>query len=185
MLLVDSFSGFFEFRKLKESTSEEVIKFLKEMFACFGSPEEFHSDGGPQYSSKLFIQFAKQWCFRHEKSSPAFPRANGLAERYVQSAKNLIRKCALSGEDPYRALLLLRNTPGENLSSPVERLIGRKTRNKLSVTKSMLKPKTAELITEKLRLNRERQKRYADRGTQSFEEIPVHSKVCVQNPDGS
>ena len=91
----------------------------------------------------------------------------------------------LSGEDPYRALLLLRNTPGDNLISPAERLIGRKTRNKLCVSRDLLKSKTAENICEKLRRNREIQKRYADRGSQTFKEIPVNCKVCVQNADGS
>ncbi|XP_055585123.1 uncharacterized protein K02A2.6-like [Uranotaenia lowii] len=185
VLLVDSFSGFYEFRKLRETTSEEVIKFLKEKFACFGCPEEFHSDGGPQYSSRSFAKFAKDWEFKHEISSPGFPRANGLADRYVQSAKRLIKKCALSGEDIYHALLMSRNTPKDSLSSAAERLIGRRTRNKLCAAKELVKPKTAELITKKLQLNREKQKRYADRGAKPFVEIPTESRVCVQNSDGS
>ena len=35
------------------------------------------SDNGPQYNSQAFIEFAKQYNFSHNTSSPKFPQANG------------------------------------------------------------------------------------------------------------
>ncbi|XP_055710577.1 uncharacterized protein LOC129806196 [Phlebotomus papatasi] len=185
VLLVDSFSGFYEFKKLPEASSEEVIRFLKEKFALLGCPEELHTDGGPQYSSKAFTQFARDWGFKHEKSSPGFPRANGLAERYVQKAKKLIKKCSLSGEDIHHALLVQRNVPKENLGSPMERLMGRRTRTNLCAAKELLSPKDTPNVTEMLQKCREKQKVYADRGAKRFKELKIQSRVRMQNTDGS
>jgi Integrase core domain/Integrase zinc binding domain len=89
LLLVDSFSGFFHFEKLMETTSEATIEILKEWFSLHGIPKELHSDNGPQYCSAKFRSFTKVWKFKHITSSPGHPRSNGLAELYVQTAKNL------------------------------------------------------------------------------------------------
>ena len=51
----------------------------------------FVSDGGPQFSSYEFKQFAKAWDFRHEPADPYFPRGNYKVERSVQTVKNLIK----------------------------------------------------------------------------------------------
>ena len=50
-------------------------------------------------------------------------------------------KSAKSGDDPYIALLNLRNTPNEGMSSsPVQRLMGRRTQSVLPATPAVLKP---------------------------------------------
>ena len=53
------------------------------MFARHGIPLKLMSDGGPQYSSSEFADFAQQWGFEHVTSSPYHPCSNGLAERTV------------------------------------------------------------------------------------------------------
>ena len=48
--------------------------------------------------------------------SPRYPQSNGLAEKTAQTIKLLLKKCKEAGDDPYLALLDLRNTPrDENL----------------------------------------------------------------------
>ena len=73
----------------------------------------FVSDGGPQFSSYKFKQFAKAWDFRHEPAYPYFPRGNSKVERSVQTVKNLIRKAHASNTDEYAAILAYRPTPLE------------------------------------------------------------------------
>ena len=103
---------------------------MKHIFSRLGIPEEIISDNGPQYASKSFEKFAKTWGFKHTTSSPYYPRANGLAERYVQVVKDLLEKTKQDDKDPYLAMLEHRNTPMENYKSPSELLrihTGKKT----------------------------------------------------------
>ncbi|XP_055708814.1 uncharacterized protein K02A2.6-like [Phlebotomus papatasi] len=185
ILMVDSYSGYFDFKCLKKTGSSAVIKFLKDKFADHGIPQEVHSDGGPQFASKEFKKFAKEWKFDHVQSSPYFARSNGLAERYVQTAKKLLKKCREDGQDVKLALLLSRNTPGDGLKSPAERLFSRKTRNPLCVNRNLLMPKVVEDNSEKLQEKREQQKKYGDIGAKDFEELPEGERVRVQERDKS
>ena len=83
------------------------------------------ADNGPQFASGEFAKFAKEYGFIHITTSPHFPQANGQAERFVQTVKNLIKK----SKDPYKALLDYRNTraPLEGIElhvSPAQLQIG-------------------------------------------------------------
>ncbi|KAJ8409988.1 hypothetical protein AAFF_G00210290 [Aldrovandia affinis] len=70
--------------------------------------------------------FAQEWDFNHETSSPYNSQSNGKAESAVKIAKTLLKKAALDGGDPWKAVLAWRNTPTEGLdSSPVQRLMSR------------------------------------------------------------
>ena len=92
----------------------------------FGVPKEFVSDNGPQYSSKEFKQFTDEWGIKHNPSSPLFPKSNGLAERNIQTIKNLIKKCTETGNDISEALLHLRATPiDSHTKSPAELMFKR------------------------------------------------------------
>uniref|UniRef100_A0A1B0CTV6 RNA-directed DNA polymerase n=1 Tax=Lutzomyia longipalpis TaxID=7200 RepID=A0A1B0CTV6_LUTLO len=183
ILLVDSYSGYFDFKELRKTTSSSVIKFLKDKFSEHGIPLEVHSDGGPQYSSSEFKKFAREWNFVHRTSSPYFARSNGLAERYVQTAKRLLKKCTEDKQDIKMALLLARNTPGLELRSPAERLFNRKTRNPLCVNKNLLAPRVIKGNSEQLKEAREEQKRHADKGARLYEKLAIGERVRVQERD--
>lgn len=51
------------------------------------------SDGGPQFVSQEFQDFAKKWGITHMTSSPMHQQANGKAESAVKIMKTLLRKC--------------------------------------------------------------------------------------------
>ena len=55
VVITDSFSGWFEIVKLRNTFSRTVIESLKEIFSRFGIPDVVYSDNGPQYSSGEFI----------------------------------------------------------------------------------------------------------------------------------
>ena len=44
------------------------------------------------YISQEYDNFAKTWIFQHKTSSSTYPQSNGLAERTVQTVKNLLRR---------------------------------------------------------------------------------------------
>ena len=86
LIITNYFSFFTEVRDLRKNTKAPiVIKELKEVFSRFGSPVEVVLDSGPQFSSKAFQDFAKEWGFQHTLSSPTHAESNGKAEAAVKS----------------------------------------------------------------------------------------------------
>ena len=135
MIVVDYFSRYPEVKKLTSTTTQGVINVLKSLFARYGIPEVVRSDNGPQFSSQEFTDFAREYQFHHQTSSPHFPSSNGQAERAVQTVKNLLKK----SKDPFVALLAYRATPLPWCGlSPAELLMGRNIRTTLPLSKNNL-----------------------------------------------
>ena len=65
------------------------------------------SDEGPQFVSKEFSDFSREWGFTHMVSSPYHSSSNGKAESAVKIAKRLFRRSS----DRFLALLEWWNTP--------------------------------------------------------------------------
>ena len=144
LVIVDSYSGWFEIDLLRDLTANTVITKLKRHFSVHGSPHKLISDNGTQFTSQRFTDFALAWDFSHVTSSPEYPQANGLAERAVRSAKQLMDRSKRDGTDVFLNLLNLRNVPRDHtLGSPAERLMSRQTRTTLPVSKRLLGPNRA------------------------------------------
>ena len=102
LLMVDYYSRFIEVTRLGGLSTEAVIGAVKGIFARHGVPEEVVSDNGPQFSSKTFQNFSREYGFEHITSSPLYPQSNGEAERAVRTVKSLWKK----EKDPFLALLI-------------------------------------------------------------------------------
>lgn len=181
ILIADSYSGFFDFRQLRHTTTKEVVEHLKSWFATHGIPAKLESDNGPQYASMEFRRFASDWGFQHSTSSPKYPKSNGLAERFVQTAKQLLRKCTADKSDVKMALLVYRNTPrSDALGSPSQRLMSRATRSIIPVDEQQLKPKVIDDVSAQLQLLRDKQKEYHDKHTKPARELAVGDQIRLQ-----
>ena len=155
LLNVDYFSRWIEISRLEQTTSNCVINHIRSIFARYGIPEVVVSDNGPQYSSDLFKQFAKEYGFSHVTSSPHYPQANGEAERAVKTVKNLLKKAV----DPYLALMAYRSTPLSLGYTPSELLMCRKLRTTVPISRELRKPHVPNYsaITERDRREKRRQ----------------------------
>ncbi|XP_021366770.1 uncharacterized protein K02A2.6-like [Mizuhopecten yessoensis] len=134
---------------------------MKYTFAGQGVPKEVYSDNGPQFSSREFRQFARNYDFQHTTSSPNFPQSNGLAEKCVGIVKNLLKKTREDKGDFYMNLLVYRTTPLKHGKSPFELLHGRKARSNLPIIDS-------QLIVKSQSSEKFRKERYADKVKQKF-----------------
>ena len=149
IVIVDYYSGFFEIENLKQTKSENITV-CKSQFARYGIPDVLITDNGPQFSSFEFKKFTEEYQFEHKPSSPHYPKSNGMSERAVQTAKKLLIKAKEDDKDPYLALLDNRNTPRNDiLGSPVQRLMGRRTKTLLPTSSRLLEPKVIEASTVK------------------------------------
>jgi hypothetical protein len=181
ILIADGYSGYFDFKELKSVTSAAIIDSLKYWFATFGIPDTLLSDGGKQYDCHEFRMFRKEWNnFEHRISSPHFPRSNGLAERYVQEAKNLMKKCIEDNTDLQLALLHHRNTPRLDLGSPAQRMFNRRTKTLLPTNNKLFAPKMIRNISKKLQEIKTKEKHNADRGKKENEEFNSQEKVMLR-----
>ena len=105
LIVVDYLKDFLEMSELSNTVAAMVVHSTKQHFARYGIPMVVHSDGGPQFMPRQFMEFAKKWEFQHTVSSPYNSRSNGKAESGVKIAKKLFKRST----DPYLALLEWRN----------------------------------------------------------------------------
>ena len=90
MLLYNS--RFFEIDFLPDMRAETVIQKLKVHMARNGICQLVITDNGPSYSCQAFADFARDWGFIHQTSSPFHPKSNGHSEVLVGLAKNFSEK---------------------------------------------------------------------------------------------
>ena len=188
LILVDYYSGFIEIEHVKETSSNNIISRLKAQFARYGIPDTLVTDNGPQYSSHSFKEFATKFQFTHATSSPHYPQSNGKAERAVQTVKSILKKAYKDKQDPYLALLALRNTPLDNESgSPAQRLMGRRTKTLLPTSIKLLQPRIIKpsLVKETINLQKQRQKQYYDRSSKKLSPLHPGNTVIIQDRGSS
>ena len=173
VLVVDYYSRYWEIEKLHKTDAATVIKKIKNVFSRMGIPEVLRSDNGPQYAAKTFEKFAKDWGFQHIPSSPEYPRSNGLAEKTVQTVKDLLEKAKEDNKDPYLAMLEVRNTPVDNYKSPAELAFGRQLRSILPVSPNNLTVKSVDNDEFKQRRSdlKGKQKEYYDQHTKELKNL--------------
>ena len=183
LVTVDYFSDFFELDHLKSTSSVYVIKKLKGHFARHGIPEQLVTDNEPQFVSRDFLKFSKEWDFEHRTSSPYRSQSNGKAESAVKQAKKILLKCGKTGSDAFLALLDHRNTPPASMQiSSAQRLFSRRTRSLLPMTAALLKPSVSdENVTHtKLHRRQQQQAKYYNRGARDLQPFEPGDTVRVE-----
>ena len=183
LILVDYYSGFIEVNLLQGTTSKQIITYCKSQFSRHGIPDILITDNGPQFASTAFKQFATDYGFEHCTTSPHYPQSNGMAEKAVQTAKNLLKKAVADHKDPYLALLEYRNTPvSDQLGSPAQRLMGRRTKTLIPTCEKLLQPKIIKpkTVIKEMKQRKEKQKIYYDRHTRPLKNLVVGDSVMMQ-----
>lgn len=92
MIVVDAYSKWIKAISMPSITSETVIKALHRNFATHGLPDVMVSDNGPQLMSAPFQSYLAGLGIRHATITPYHPAANGLVERAIRSAKDMLTK---------------------------------------------------------------------------------------------
>ena len=159
LVVVDYYSRWIEVKQLTTTTSASVISRLKAIFTTFGIPDVLITDNGPQFSAGEFAAFAKNWGFGHHTTNPYKPQENGMAQRAVRTAKELLRL-----EDPELGLLNYRATPHSSTGvSPAMALMGRQVQTRLPVLSRHLMPSTPnDSIRQRDEVAKQSYKKYYD-----------------------
>lgn len=143
----DRFTGWLILYHLgTQQDSRKVISICRDLFQNYGVPEEFSSDGGPQFMSSTFLDFLKTWGVKHRLSSVAYAQSNGRAELAVKAAKRIVfgnttANGSLDNDKAARAVLQYRNTPIQGIGlSPAQMLLHRNLRDELPARPQYYKP---------------------------------------------
>lgn len=132
---------------MSNTTAVSTVLALSKIFATHGLPEFIVSDNGPQLTSGDFADFCKAHGIKHILTAPYHPQSNGLAERFVQTFKNFLKKTDNSKYLDLHVnefLLSYRSIqhPATN-KSPAEILMGRKLRTNCDLSRPV---KIIELV---------------------------------------
>ena len=110
-----------------------------------------------------------------------------LTNTLLLASKNLLKKAQEDQKDPYLALLDFRNTPmNEQVGSPAQQLMGRRTKTLLPTSANLLEPKTirAKSVNRDIGKRQQKQKRYFDRHAKPLTPVSVGDDVLVQSDAG-
>ncbi|UYV80048.1 K02A2.6-like [Cordylochernes scorpioides] len=174
IVIIDSYSGFINFEPINTINSKYTIGFLKRNFSIHGIPKVLETDNGRNYASREFNEFSNKWKFNHKTSSPHYPKSNGLTERAVQIAKNIIRKCKQSGDD----IQIKYSKRRHGITST--KTTFKKTKTILPISKELLRPCIQKDVTLKLRRSRNKQKFYNDKGSRDEPTFKIGQGVYLR-----
>lgn len=168
LIIEDYYSRWLEVEEIKNKTSRTVIEVLKQFFCRFGIPEIIFSDNMP-FDSWEYKDFAKEWNVRIVTSSPHFAQSNGLAEKGVGIAKQMLKKCIYARGDYKLYLLNYRTSPLASLGvSPAQIVFNREVRTKVPARSTSFST-TIPDISEQIIKDRCKQKLYYDRSARNSE----------------
>ncbi|XP_052751027.1 uncharacterized protein K02A2.6-like [Galleria mellonella] len=138
LVLVDSYSKWFEAEIVPTMNSGTVITVLRKIFTSQGLPDVLVSDNGRAFTSEEFNNFLKKNGIKHLYSPPYHPETKGQIERAIQTFKNKMKKLESQNiqwqQKLCKVLYYLRTVPNSSTNkTPAELLNGRRYRTAVSV----------------------------------------------------
>ncbi|XP_030031283.2 uncharacterized protein K02A2.6 [Manduca sexta] len=185
ILVVDAYSKFVEIEKLSSLSAQDTINSCKQIFARYGIPKLVYSDSGTQFTGLEFKKFSGSWNFEHKIVSPKHHQGNGLAERHIQTIKNILKKLIYDNKDIYLGLLLHRNTPiDNNLKTAAELMFNRNIRTIIPSFEGRFIKHNVINYREKLIEKQRKQKLQYDQGCRNLQDLTEGNVVKIQNESG-
>lgn len=93
LIVIDNFSRFAEVMIMRNTSTFESIRVLRELFARYGIPTSITADNGPQFISQEFKDFCEELGICLNNTVPYWPQMNGEAERFNRT---LLRRLKIS-----------------------------------------------------------------------------------------
>lgn len=97
--LIDIHSKFPIVFEVKSESSHNLLHKIDTIFSLIGFPKIITTDNGPPFNGNDFEEYCKQSGITHRKITPEWVKANGIAENFVKTMRNLARKSFITGSD--------------------------------------------------------------------------------------
>ena len=181
LVVVDYYSKYPFVFKLSSTGSYSIVEKLKNLFSEQGIPAILRTDNGPQFISHKFQKFAEEFGFQYTTSSPYHPHGHGFIESQVKIVKQALSKALKNGQDPAMALLCLRATLIDHVSSsPAEILLGRRIQDNLP--RRFNRKSEDNQHYQRLHERQEEQKRGFDQHVRALPMVVPGQSVNVRDP---
>lgn len=137
-------------------------------------------------ANEEFKFFYNKYDITHTTSSPEYPQSNGFVEKPMQTAKRLIIKTRKDKSDLYLARLDLRNSHRDSvIGSPVQCLMGHRTRTLLSTAAALLKPEIKDpSIVQSRMMEHRANRRNTDRSARPLQPLQPGDPVRTRTRQG-
>lgn len=135
-VMVDYYSRWVEAVVLKSTTSDVIVRWMRNIFSIHGIPMSIKSDNGPQFISETYVAFLQEYGIKAKHVTPYWPQANGGVERMNRAFMKALRAANVENENWRNGLtsflMNYRSTPHFSTGvTPAELMFGRKIRTKL------------------------------------------------------
>ena len=120
ILIIDLFSHFAVVRQLSGENTRTVSKAMQDIFVDFGIPGAITSDNGPCHKSQEFRDFCARFEINHITGASYNHQANSIAERMIQTIKQLMVK---NQNDTWLAMLILKSMPMNGIDRSLAELL--------------------------------------------------------------
>ena len=91
-VLIDVHTRFVLLHAIPDKTKQTISQLWLNIFTTFGFPKVVQSDNGTEFVNDHVRELTKNAGIDHRLVTPYHPRANGIAERSVQTAKRMLFK---------------------------------------------------------------------------------------------
>ena len=122
LVVLDEYSRFPEVEIVKSLSAQTVIPIFDKVFSSRGIPENLKTDNGTPFQSSEFRNFANDLGFQHQRITPYWPEANGVAERFMRTIGKVCKCAQVDGkswkQELYRFLRNYRATPHTSTGRP-------------------------------------------------------------------
>ena len=122
--VIDLFSRFAVWRRLREESASEVVGHLNQIFCEFGPPAEVMSDNGTVFRSRQCRELLQQWEVRPQFSCAYRPQGNSVVERNHRTVKRTAKRGVMSAEKA----TFWWNTSSDGTVTPFELVFGARPR---------------------------------------------------------
>lgn len=172
--IYDAYSGYLVVEKVPEKSANQMIKILDNIFLSLGFPVIIRADNNP-FAAKSMMDYCESNNIKIKFSSPRYPQSNGLAERGVAIAKNMLKRIGNKDWNEYRAQVQEYNTTkvvGKGFS-PAELFFGRLIKTRQPVHVELLKRKwiPEETLKANVRKNNHLQEYYYNRNAKDMQRL--------------
>lgn len=122
LVVMDEYSRFPEVEVIKSLSAQTVIPVFEKIFSSRGTPDNLKTDNGTPFQSEEFKRFAVNLGFLHQRVTPYWPEANGVAERFMRTIGKVCKCAQVEGKpwkrELYRFLRNYRATPHTSTGLP-------------------------------------------------------------------
>jgi hypothetical protein len=94
IVAVDHYSKYAFAQAVERVNGNTTSRFMKEVLNKHGPWKSITMDNAKAFKGKVFSQLLKVWDIKSHPISPRHPEANGSAERFVRTLRQLLRKNA-------------------------------------------------------------------------------------------